>query len=1006
MALLQSKPKFSGEQATDIAESIYEIDVREVRALDSERDQNFLIETDRGDFVLRISATDESRTFIEAQNQMLEHLANGEIVCPVIQSTKEGQLVATVPSTDSDGEHLVRLVSYLAGCPLAELNYHSPELCFDLGQQIGRIDHRLESFDHLGLHREFHWDLARAVDEIKSRLGKVDADTRDSILYFADQFERNTAPYLDQLPKSAIHNDANDYNVLAQPPNHGQPAQEVTGVIDFGDAVHSWTVADLAVAIAYLILDKPDPVSVACQVVKGYCSERTLSDSELDALFGLICMRLCLSVAIAADQTKESPDDPYLNVSQQPIRNTLPQLQSIPYQFATTAFREAAGRIPVRKYDAVCSWLQNEKEQFCFPIQPRPVDSEMMEVDLGVTQPLVNFSASGVQISERAVDEPQLAVGRYLEPRLVYSADHYSGSSALEERRTIHLGVDLFAESGTPVHAPIDGVVKYVRTSRRELDYGTFVVLEHDAGGELFWTLYGHLSQKTQNHVEDYQQVKKGDVIGWLGDRKENGGWIPHLHFQIMLDLLEHENFPGVGHASKTSIWSRLCPDPNLILGLDESSKLKTVPTRKETLENRHEFFSGNLSLSYDQPLKMVRGWKQYLFDETGRQYLDAYNNVPHVGHCHPAIESALVQQLRLLNTNTRYLNDVANEFAKRLAATMPDGLDVCFFLNSASEANELALRLARAKTGGNDLIVLEDAYHGHTSTLIDISPYKHEGPGGNGPPDWVHVTPNPDIFRGKHRDPETAGMAYAEDVSAAIENIDRCGGKLSGFIAESCPSVAGQIILPANYLRSVYKKIREAGGVCIADDVQTGYGRLGQAFYGFELQDVVPDMVVLGKPIGNGHPLAAVVTTREIADSFNNGMEFFSTFGGNNVSCAVGLEVLKTVQQEELQNNARVIGEYLITRLGELQQLHSIVGDVRGSGFFLGVELIRDHSTLEPATEEARFVCNRMKCRGVLIGTDGRFNNVLKIRPPMCFNMKDARFLIECLNESIQELS
>jgi 4-aminobutyrate aminotransferase-like enzyme len=393
--------------------------------------------------------------------------------------------------------------------------------------------------------------------------------------------------------------------------------------------------------------------------------------------------------------------------------------------------------------------------------------------------------------------------------------------------------------------------------------------------------------------------------------------------------------------------------------------------------------------------VKIVRGWMQYLYDQSGRRYLDAYNNVPHVGHSHPRVVQAAIEQMLVLNTNTRYLHDGLAQFGERLTATLPDPLRVCYFVNSGSEANELALRLARAHTRRRDVVVLDHAYHGNTTTLIDISPYKFNGRGGEGAPPWVHVLPLPDTYRGKYRrDDSRAGEKYAE--------FARYVSNPGAFIAESAPSVGGQIILPGRYLASVYAIVRAAGGVCIADEVQTAYGRMGTHFYAFEAQGVVPDIVVLGKPIGNGYPLGAVVTTREIASSFDNGMEFFSTFGGSTVSCAVGLAVLDVVQQERLQEHAREVGDVLLAGLRALRDSHPIVGDVRGSGFFIGVELVKDRETLDPATAEASEVVNRMRERGILLGTDGPFENVLKIRPPMPFTREDADLFLRELDAAL----
>jgi len=430
------------------------------------------------------------------------------------------------------------------------------------------------------------------------------------------------------------------------------------------------------------------------------------------------------------------------------------------------------------------------------------------------------------------------------------------------------------------------------------------------------------------------------------------------------------------------------------------------LTSKSETLFNRKRLLGSNLSIAYKNPVKIVRGEMQYLFDENGRRFLDAYNNVAHVGHCNPRVVEAGQRQMALLNTNTRYLSDNVLNLAERIIATLPEKLNTCFFVNSGSEANELALRLARAHTGAIDLIVLDHAYHGNTTTMIDISPYKHDGPGGIGPPAWVHKVPLPDLYRGLYRGvgPEIASL-YSQHVVAVINSLWTTDKKLCGFIAESLPSVGGQILLPESYLGQVYSVVRAAGGVCIADEVQTGYGRVGSHFWGFERYGVVPDIVVLGKPIGNGHPLGAVITTKEIAQSFNNGMEFFSTFGGNNVSAAIGTAVLEVVLDERLQAHAASTGEQLLNELRKLMKHHSCIGEVRGTGFFIGVELVENRETLEPATELADRVVNEMRERAILLGTDGPFHNVIKIRPPMPFSAGDAAELVLNLDQVLHDL-
>jgi 4-aminobutyrate aminotransferase-like enzyme len=335
----------------------------------------------------------------------------------------------------------------------------------------------------------------------------------------------------------------------------------------------------------------------------------------------------------------------------------------------------------------------------------------------------------------------------------------------------------------------------------------------------------------------------------------------------------------------------------------------------------------------------------------------------------------------------------------------LPEPLRVCYFVNSGSEANELALRLARAATGGQDVIVLEHAYHGHTTTLVNVSPYKFAGPGGAGRRDWVHVAPLPDGYRGRYRrDDPQAGPKYALEVAVIANRITAEGRRPAAFLAETLPSVAGQVVPPPGYLADAYRYVRAQGGVAIADEVQTGFGRLGEAFWGFETQEAVPDIVVLGKPIANGFPLGAVVTSSRIAAAFDDGMEFFSTFGGNPVACAAGLAVLDVLEAEQLPQNAQRVGATLTRGLRELQTRHAVLGDVRGLGLFLGVELVRERDSLAPASAQAAYVANRLRERGVLTGTDGPHHNVLKLRPPLVFSEDDARVFLATLDEVLQE--
>jgi 4-aminobutyrate aminotransferase-like enzyme len=559
------------------------------------------------------------------------------------------------------------------------------------------------------------------------------------------------------------------------------------------------------------------------------------------------------------------------------------------------------------------------------------------------------------------------------------------------------------------VLAPLDGTVHSFADNNGRLDYGPTIILEHEIeGGLKFFTLYGHLTGDSLNGLAKGRIFKKGERIGQIGTIGENGGWPPHLHFQIVTDLLgKSGDFPGVAVPSQREVWLSLSPDPNFILKIPGPS---LHPQRRprdsaEILDLRSRHLGPSLSVTYKRPLKIVRGHRQYLYDESGQAYLDAVNNVPHVGHRYPRVIRAAQEQIAVLNTNTRYLHDNIVEYALRLKEKLPDPLGVFFFVCSGSEANDLALRLAWTHTRKRDLIVIDGAYHGNLSSLVEISPYKFDGPGGQGAPPHVHKVITPDGYRGlyKNSDP-AAGTLYAQDVERAVRRLEESGTHPAAFICESLMSSAGVIEFPQGYLAEAFRHVRRTGAICIADEVQVGFGRLGTHFWGFETQDVIPDIVTMGKPIGNGHPLAAVVTTPEIAASFKTGMEYFNTFGGNPVSCAVGLAVLDVLEEEKLQLNAFEVGRLLRTRLERLKDRHPLIGDVRGRGLFIGIELVLDRLTLEPAAAEAAYVAERMKDKGVLISPEGPRHNVLKIRPLLVIEKADVDRLIDSPDQVLGE--
>lgn len=449
-------------------------------------------------------------------------------------------------------------------------------------------------------------------------------------------------------------------------------------------------------------------------------------------------------------------------------------------------------------------------------------------------------------------------------------------------------------------------------------------------------------------------------------------------------------------------------------------------PSKDDVVKGRKQYLSQGQYHFYEKPLMLVEAKGQYCYDEEGRRFLDAYSNVCHVGYCHDHITEAATQQMKQIVSNTRYLHPTLGDYAHKLVAKMPkdSNLSVCFFTNSGSEANDLAIRLARVYTRQKYVFALENAYHGTTGSCTGVSPSLSTGNTNKSTvthPDYRYYGRNvkllrvPDTFRGEHRasDPE-AYLKYAGDVEKKLAEIpgadhldNECGmGEgLAAFIVETIQGVAGQVVYPKGYLAEVFKRIRNAGGICIADEVQVGFGRMGTHFWAFESEEVVPDIVTMGKPIGNGHPLGCVITTPQIAEAFNSA-QYFNTFGGNPVSCAIGRAVLEVIENEKLQQNALVQGKRLMDGLNNIKNKYKLVGDVRGRGLFVGVELVRDQTTLEPASWETKALWEKMREHGVLVGIGGPPKNVIRMKPPMCLTSEDVDEVLRAMDESLKDIT
>jgi 4-aminobutyrate aminotransferase-like enzyme/Ser/Thr protein kinase RdoA (MazF antagonist) len=981
--------------------------------LPGERTRNFLLAGDQGRYVLKLHHLAE-RDGVELEAAALTHLAglagpNGlDRVPRPVRST----VGADLADVEFEGEpRLARLLGWLPGHTWARTAPHRPSARRQVGALVARVDAALAGFRHPAAGRPLRWNLAAAADA-RELLPQVPDPARRALAgAVLDRFAEQVRPTLAELPVQAIHNDANDLNLLMD--DDGR----VRGLIDFGDLCLAPRVCGLAVACSY-VMALPgegadggafaDPVRAVLPVLAGYHSVSPLAPDELALLLDLIRTRLALSICMAGWQHQGDPGNDYLLVSQEPVWQLLQRLsdpRSADPALSLYRFRDACGYQPDPRSRQIRAHLA--AAEVGPVIGDRPL-AELPHLVFDFTAGKADRPiTSDAVFATMARAGAQVGVGRYLEHRDVYATAAFAGTDPDDDRRTVHLAVDLFAPAGTPVRSPLPGVVHAFGDNDAPLDYGPVLIVAHRTDdGTPFFSLYGHLARTSLPSLQVGMPVAAGDVLATIGAEHENGNWPPHVHFQLLTDLAGLGlDVPGVARRSELGVWRSLAPDPNLVLRLPSGlAAVPPLPT-EQLAARRAVSMSAALSLSYARPLQIVAGRGARLIDAGGRSWLDLVNNVAHVGHAHPRVVAAAAAQQAVLNTNTRYLHQAVTDYAQRLTATLPDPLTVCFFVNSGSEATDLALRLAYAHTGSRELLVLDHAYHGNLSSLIEISPYKFDGPGGHGPGEHTHVLPLPDPYRGRRRGtgPDLAA-GYLADLDAALDGLGAAGQRPAGLIAEAIPGTAGQVMLAPGFLAAAFERVRTAGGVAIADEVQTGFGRVGSAFWAFELDAARPDIVTMGKPIGNGHPIGAVVTTPQVAVSFLTGMEYFNTFGGNPVSATIGLAVLDVIADERLQQRAARLGARLLAGLRGLADRHPAIGDVRGAGLFLGVELVRDRDSRQPDPVAAAAAVQGLKRRGILISSDGPDHNVLKLKPPMVLDEADCDAVVAALDAALAE--
>ncbi|MDX1890546.1 aminotransferase [Mycolicibacterium sp. 050158] len=956
-------PRVTEQQAEKLLAAHYGLSAR-AESLGSNQDKNFLVfgagEQPAG--VLKIANPAFTALELAAQDAAAALIADAEpaLRVAVPLPNLDGEVSTSVDDLLGGTAH-VRLLRYLPGGTLVGLGYLAPSVVAKMGEVAARVSRALADFHHPGLDRALQWDLRHAHDVVASLASHVeDPVLRARIIASATEAWDRLVPLADELPCQAVHLDLTDANVVAAAPGGGALRQP-DGIIDFGDLSDTWAVSEAAITLSSVLGHPGSSPTSILPGVKAFHAIRPLSAAEADALWPLLVLRTAVLLVSGAQQALLDPDNDYLTNQSDDELRMFERATSVPVDLMTAVIRAELGLsatpAPV-KGAALIDGLDAET---------------VRTLDLSTVSEVFDTAAEGPWdqafqdgLAHQAIDDgATLVVTRFGEANLT-RAPRLSQDSP----DVVATGISLWPADTVTLRAPWAG----------EID-------SHDGG----FTLRGPEYELTVSGTAAATgALEAGAPVATL----TGGGWTT-----IGVRPTGAPVAPAFSSAELAPGWAALTRDPRPLLGLSD------VPdtAARNLLARRDESFARVQEHYYADPPQIERGRRHHLMSTAGRVYLDMVNNVTVLGHAHPRVADTANRQLRRLNTNSRFNYAAVVDFSERLAALLPDPLDTVFLVNSGSEASDLALRLAIAVSGHRDVIAVGEAYHGWTYATDAVSTSTADNPNAlETRPDWIHVVESPNSFRGTYRGADAA--RYALDAVATIDELVAAGRPPAGFICESVYGNAGGMALPDGYLSQVYAAVRAAGGYAVADEVQVGYGRLGEWFWGFEQQQVVPDIVSIAKSTGNGYPLGAVITSRAIADAFSSQGYFFSSTGGSPLSCAIGMTVLDVLRDEDLQGNASRVGRHLKSQLLKLRERHPIIGTVHGMGLYLGVEMVRDPQTLEPATEETAAICDRMLELGVVIQPTGERKNILKTKPPLCLDMAGADFYVAALDRVLTE--
>lgn len=910
-----------------------------VDPLGSQQDQNFRV-FERGSSeplgVLKLSNPVFSEAEIDMQDAAATTVAkrSPQVRVATVVNGPRGAMSAWWES--SQGRIHARVIENISGSTLMGSSYLSPAVVEGLGALSGTVSAALADFTHPATARVLQWD-PRHAERVIDTLLPVEPDTavREFVQRAVDAARTALAPVKDDLPIQAGHFDVTDDNVLRAP---GTTVPDA--VIDFGDACASWRVGDIAVTVSSVLHHDGASPETALPAILAFDRLRDLTDSEVTALWPLVILRGAVLVLSGRAQVRVDDENEYATVALDREFRILEQAISVPIPVLTAATRRALGRAA----GAERAWVDS-----VISVRGRHV-----ELDASTESPLNDSGAwrNGVALDQAA--HAALDAGADIVTAPAWSARLSDTPDPLPSTADT-IPTDLLVWLARPTS--IDGDVRFEGGS-----------LTRTSDAETL-TISGLVAAATSTVIPERTRLSVR--------RTAPGLPLPPLRVSPLL----------------APAWRQIAGDPGAAIGTPAAPVVDD-----DSLARRHQVLAEVQEHYYSLPPRIERGWREFLIDVDGRVYLDMVNNVASVGHAHPHVVAAGSRQMHLLNTNSRFHYRAIADYADRIVETVPEGLDTVFFVNSGSEATDLAIRLAMAATGRPDIVAMRESYHGWTYASDAVSTSIADNPNALATrPAWVHTVDAANSYRGLHRGADAA--KYAPEAVAVINELAASGHPAAGMITETYFGNAGGVALPDGYLREVYAAIRRHGGLAIADEVQVGFGRLGEWFWGFQQQDVEPDIVAVAKSIGGGQPLGAVITRREIADRYRTGGYFFSSTGGSPVSAVIGTAVLDVIQQEGLQENARVVGSHLKHRLEELSRSHDIVGAIHGSGLYLGMEFVRDRETLEPATVETAAICDRLLELGVVMQPTGDYQNVLKIKPPLVITRASVDTFVDALD-------